>query len=88
MVGKHALKNAAGPAVTVLGFRLAEMIGGAVVIEAVFTLPGLGPVTVDSVLTGDVPVLLGVVVVSVLWVALFNLLTDLSQLYLNPKGRI
>jgi peptide/nickel transport system permease protein len=87
VVGKHALKNAAGPAVTVLGFRLAEMIGGAVVIEAVFTLPGLGPVTVDSVLTGDVPVLLGVVVVSVLWVALFNLLTDLSQLYLNPKGR-
>ncbi|MGW6456251.1 ABC transporter permease [Streptomyces sp. NPDC055078] len=87
VVAKHALKNAAGPSSTVLGFRLAEMIGGAVVIETVFTLPGLGPLAVDSVLVGDVPVLLGVVVISVLWVALFNLLTDLSHLYLDPKGR-
>lgn len=87
VVGKHALKNAAIPSVTVLGFRLAEMVGGAVVIETVFTLPGLGPLTVESVLLGDVPVLLGVVVLSVLWVALFNLLTDLSYLYLNPKVR-
>ncbi|MEU7814045.1 ABC transporter permease [Pseudonocardia sp. NPDC049154] len=87
VIGKHALKNAAVPAVTVLGFRLAEMVGGAVVIETVFTLPGLGPLTVDSVLSGDVPVLLGVVVLSVVWVALFNLLTDLSYLYLNPKVR-
>jgi peptide/nickel transport system permease protein len=87
VVGKHGLKNAAVPAVTVLGFRLAEMIGGAVVIETVFTLPGLGPLTIDSVLVGDVPVLLGVVVLSVVWVALFNLLTDLSYLYLNPKVR-
>jgi peptide/nickel transport system permease protein len=87
VVGKHALKNAAIPAVTVLGFRLAEMIGGAVVIETVFTLPGLGPLTVDSALAGNVPVLLGVVVLSVLWVALFNLLTDLSYSYLNPKVR-
>jgi peptide/nickel transport system permease protein len=88
VVGKHALKNAAIPAVTVLGFRLAEMIGGAVVIETVFTLPGLGPLTVQSALTGDVPVLLGVVVLSVLWVAVFNLLTDLSYLYFNPKVRV
>jgi peptide/nickel transport system permease protein len=87
VVGKHALKNAAIPAVTVLGFRLAEMIGGAVIIETVFTLPGLGPLTVDSALVGNVPVLLGVVVLSVLWVALFNLFTDLSYLYLNPKVR-
>jgi peptide/nickel transport system permease protein len=58
-----------------------------VVIETVFTLPGLGPLTVESVLTGDVPVLLGVVVLSVCWVAVFNLLTDLSYLYLNPKVR-
>lgn len=87
VVGKHGLKNAAVPTVTVLGFRLAEMVGGAVVIETVFTLPGLGPLMVESVLASDVPVLLGVVVLSVLWVALFNLLTDLSYLYLNPKAR-
>ncbi|SHL08141.1 peptide/nickel transport system permease protein [Pseudonocardia thermophila] len=87
IVGKHALKNAAVPAVTVLGFRLAEIIGGAVVIETVFSLPGLGPLMVQSVLGGDVPVILGIVVLTMLWVALFNLLTDLSYLYLNPKAR-
>lgn len=87
VVAKHALKNAAVPAVTVFGFRLAEMVGGAVVIETVFTLPGLGPLMVHSALSGDVPVLLGVVVLVVLWVAVFNLLTDLSYLYLNPKAR-
>jgi peptide/nickel transport system permease protein len=87
IVGKHALKNAAVPTVTVFGFRLAEIIGGAVVIETVFSLPGLGPLMVESVLGSDVPVLLGVVVLTVLWVAVFNLLTDLSYLYLNPKAR-
>lgn len=87
IVGKHVLKNAAVPTVTVLGFRLAEIIGGAVVVETVFTLPGLGPLMVESALGGDVPALLGVVVLTVLWVAAFNLLTDLSYLYLNPKAR-
>ena len=72
---------------TVLGFRLAEIIGGAVVIETVFSLPGLGPLMVQSVLGSDVPVILGIVVLTMLWVALFNLLTDLSYLYLNPKAR-
>lgn len=84
---KHVLKNAAIPAVTVLGFRLAEMVGGAVIIETVFNLPGLGPLTVESALSGDVQVLLGIVVLSVLWVAVFNLLTDLSYAYFSPRTR-
>jgi peptide/nickel transport system permease protein len=87
VVGKHTLKNAAIPVITVLGFRLAQLIGGAVIIERVFNIPGLGSLVVSSVLTGDVPVLLGVVVLTTLVVLLINLLVDISYGYFNPRIR-
>lgn len=84
---KHGLKNAAVPVVTVLGFRLAGLLGGTVTVESVFVLPGLGVLAVNSVLGRDIPVLLGLVVVSALLIIIVNLLVDLSYGYFNPKVR-
>jgi peptide/nickel transport system permease protein len=87
IVGKHALKNAAIPVVTVLGHRIAQLLGGAVTIEAVFVLPGLGSLAVASTINRDIPVLLSIVVISTLFVIIVNLLVDISYGYFNPKVR-
>jgi len=87
IVCKHALKNAAIPVVTVLGHRIAQLLGGAVIIEAVFVLPGLGTLAVQSSLNRDVPVLLGIVVMSTIFVIFVNVIVDISYGYFNPKVR-
>jgi peptide/nickel transport system permease protein len=84
---RHALANAAVPVVTVIGIGVALLIGGVVVTETVFAIPGLGSLTVDAVLNRDFPVIQGVVLCfSVLYV-LVNLLVDLSYLALDPRIR-
>jgi peptide/nickel transport system permease protein len=83
----HALRNAAVPVVTVIGVSAALLLGGVVVTETVFAIPGLGQLTVDSVLNRDFPVLQGVVLFfAVVYVAV-NLLVDLSYLILDPRIR-
>ena len=84
---KHALKNAAIPVVTVLGFRIAQLLGGSVVIESVFALNGLGTLAITAALASDMPVLLGLTMVTTLAVVLVNFLVDASYLYFNPRGR-
>mgnify|MGYP006189040795 CR=1 FL=1 len=84
---RHALKNAAVPIVTIIGIGIALLIGGVVVTETVYAIPGLGSLTVDAVLNRDFPVIQGLVLVfSVLYV-LINLLVDLSYLFLDPRIR-
>jgi peptide/nickel transport system permease protein len=84
---RHALANAAVPIVTVIGIGVALLIGGVVVTETVFAIPGLGSLTVDAVLNRDFPVIQGVVLFfSVLYV-LVNLVVDLSYLLLDPRIR-
>ncbi|MFI1196237.1 ABC transporter permease [Micromonospora sp. NPDC020750] len=84
---KHSLKNASVPVVTVLGFRVAEVLAGSVTIEVIYNMPGLGSLAVDSVLSRDVPVLLGFVLFSTAVVVVVNLLVDISYGYFNPKVR-
>jgi peptide/nickel transport system permease protein len=84
----HVLRNASGPALNVLALMFIAMLGGAVVVEQVFTIPGLGRLTVASTLSGDVPVIMGIVVVTVILVVVVNLLIDLLQAWLNPKVRL
>jgi peptide/nickel transport system permease protein len=84
---KHALKNAAIPVVTVLGMRVSQMLGGAVVIDQVFVLNGLGTLAVTSTFSGDIPVLLGLIVLTTTVVIAVNLLVDISYGYFNPKVR-
>lgn len=87
VVGKHALKNGATPVVTVLGMRIAVLLGGTVVVEQIFGIPGLGQLALTSVLRRDLPMVQGVVVVSAVMVLLANLAVDLAYGYLNPKVR-
>ena len=83
----HALKNAAVPIVTVIGIGVALLIGGAVVTETVFAIPGIGRLTVDAILRRDYPVIQGVIlVVSGVYVIL-NLVVDLLYLLLDPRIR-
>lgn len=85
IIGKHALKNAAAPVVTVLGVRLAILLGGTAVIEQVFGIPGLGQLAVRATLLRDIPLVQGVVLVSAIVVILTNLVVDLLYAWLNPK---
>lgn len=87
IIFKHTSKNAAIPVVTVLGIQAAHLIGGSVVVEHVFGLPGLGSLAVRSVLAHDYPAIQSFVVVVTVFVLLINLAVDLSYGYFNPKVR-
>jgi len=84
---RHALANAAVPIVTVVGIGIALLIGGVVVTETVYAIPGLGSLTVDAVLNRDFPVIQGLVLLFSVSYVLINLLVDLSYLVLDPRIR-
>ncbi|MBA2810854.1 ABC transporter permease [Streptomyces sp. KM273126] len=88
VVYRHALRNAAPPALTVLALQFIGLIGGAVVVEKVFGLPGIGTLANSAAVRGDAPVLLGTVVVTVVIVVAVNLLLDVAYGWLNPKVRV
>ena len=79
--------NAAVPIVTVIGIGVALLIGGVVVTETVFAIPGLGSFTVDAVLNRDFPVIQGLVLLFAVCYVVVNLLIDLSYLVLDPRIR-
>ena len=87
VVRAHAVKNALIPVVTVIGLQVGRLLGGAVVVEAIFALPGMGRLAADSIFFRDFPMLQGVVLVMAGAVLLFNLLTDLLYAYLDPRIR-
>ena len=84
---RHALANAAIPIATVIGIGIALLIGGVVVTESVFAIPGLGRLTVDAVLARDFPTIQGVILFFSFIYVLVNLLVDLSYLFLDPRIR-
>jgi peptide/nickel transport system permease protein len=84
---RHALKNAAVPIVTVIGIGVALLIGGVVVTESVFAIPGLGRLTVDAILRRDYPIIQGVVLLFSFIYVLLNLLVDLSYTLFDPRIR-
>ncbi len=84
---KHALKNAAVPVVTVIGLQVNVLLGGAIALELVFGLSGVGALAVRAVQNRDVPVIQGIVILSVIVVTVSNLLVDLAYGWLNPKVR-
>jgi peptide/nickel transport system permease protein len=88
VVLRHALKNAAVPVVTVLGVLFAQLLGGTVIVETVFVLPGLGSLASASVSAHDLPVVEGVAVYFALIVIVMNLGIDIIYGWLNPKLRV
>jgi peptide/nickel transport system permease protein len=83
----HALRNAAVPIVTVVGIGVALLIGGVVVTESVFAIPGLGRMTVDAILRRDYPVIQGVILMFSFVYVIVNLLVDLSYTLFDPRIR-
>ena len=84
---RHALANAAVPIATVIGIGIAILIGGVVVTESVYAIPGLGRLTVDAVLARDFPTIQGVILFFSFVYVLINLLIDLSYVFLDPRIR-
>jgi len=84
---RHALANAAIPIVTVIGIGIALLIGGVVVTESVYAIPGLGRLTVDAVLARDFPTIQGLILFFSLIYVLVNLLVDLSYIVFDPRIR-
>ena len=84
---RHALKNAAVPIATVIGIGVALLIGGAIVTETVFALPGIGRLTVDAILRRDYPIIQGVVLIFSAAYVIINLAVDLSYMVFDPRIR-
>jgi peptide/nickel transport system permease protein len=85
---RHVLRNAAPPALTVLSLQFIGLLSGAVVIEKVFGIPGLGTMTINAAFQGDIPATMGVVVVMVVLVVVVNLIIDITTGWINPKARL
>jgi peptide/nickel transport system permease protein len=83
----HALRNAAIPAVTVVGLQVGVLLGGAVVTEVVFAYPGMGRLALQSITSGDFPVVQAFVVLTGTLIAVINLLVDLLYAWLDPRIR-
>ena len=88
VVYKHVLRNAGGPALAILAVQFIGLLGGAVIVEQVFALPGMGQLTVQAGLQGDIPVMMGLVIAFAVIVIIVNLVIDLAQAALNPKVRL
>jgi peptide/nickel transport system permease protein len=85
---KHVLRSAAPAGLTVLSLQLIGMLGGVVIIEQIFALPGMGPLAVTATGQSDLPVVMGVVMYTVVVVIVVNLLVDILNGWLNPKVRV
>jgi peptide/nickel transport system permease protein len=88
VVYKHVLRNAGGPALSILGVNFVGMLGGAVIVEQIFNIPGLGPYAVAATGKSDVPAVMGLVVLTAIIVIVVNLVIDLLTAALNPKVRL
>jgi len=87
VVGKHALRNAILPVVTLAGLQFGQIISGAVLVETVFNWPGLGTLALEAILGRDYPTILGILFLSATIVIIANLLTDLAYRIIDPRIR-
>jgi peptide/nickel transport system permease protein len=87
IVYKHALRNALIPVVTVIGLQFGTLLGGAVLTETVFNIPGMGRLTVTAIFNREYHVVQAAVLVGVVFVIIVNLLVDIAYAFLNPKIR-
>ena len=88
IIGRHILRNALGPVSVMAGVQIGGILGGSVVVETVFGLPGLGRLAFEAVMKRDFSVLLGVLLLSSLLVVVVNMLVDLVQAWLDPRVEV
>jgi ABC-type dipeptide/oligopeptide/nickel transport system permease component len=87
IISRHALRNAIIPVITLVGLQAGFLLGGTVVTEAVFARPGLGRLIVEAILSKDLPIVQGVVLLTAATYVVINLLVDLTTLALDPRLR-
>jgi peptide/nickel transport system permease protein len=87
VITRHALRNALIPIVTIIGLSLPELVGGAVIIETVFSWPGLGSMMVEAVTGRDYPMIMGLSLVVAIFVLIANLVTDVAYAVVDPRIR-
>ena len=85
VIYKHALKNSLGPVITLAGLQFSAVVSGAVLVETVFSWPGLGTLALQSILARDTPTILGILFFSALVVIIGNLLTDIALRLIDPR---
>ena len=85
VIGKHALRNSLIPVTTVIGLQFGALLGGALLTESVFSWPGIGKYTVDSILKSDFPVVQGIVLLVAVIFVTINLVADLGYAFLDPR---
>lgn len=88
VIVRHALRNALIPTLTVIGISAGALLGGAVVTETVFTIPGMGRLVVQSIARRDYPVIQGAIVIIAMAYVLVNLLVDVLYVYADPRVRL
>jgi len=88
VIGKHALRAGLTPIVTAAGLDLAGLLGGAIIIESLFSLPGLGSLAIDSVNDADLPVIVGITLVTATFIIVANLIVDLLYAVIDPRVRL
>jgi peptide/nickel transport system permease protein len=87
VVGRHALHGAITPLVSAAGVDIGVLLGGAILTEAVFNIPGLGSLAYDSVVIGDLPAIQGTVLIGALFIVLANLVVDIAYGFIDPRVR-
>lgn len=84
----HLLRNSAPASLTILALMFVGLLSGAIIVEQIFALPGIGPLTLSSSQNGDIPMLLGITVITVIFVVVINFLLDILLGWVNPKARV
>lgn len=85
VITMHALKNALLPIITIVGMNFALMLGGGMIIESTFALPGIGSLTVQSIRTKDTPIVIGAIIFIAIAISMMNLLVDIIYTYIDPR---
>lgn len=85
MIFKHCLKNALIPIVTVIGVNFGSLLGGAIIVEAVFGMSGIGNLMLTGIRTKDLPIVMGSVLLLAIVFSLINLIVDIIYAYLDPR---
>jgi peptide/nickel transport system permease protein len=88
VVYRHGLRSALIPIVTLFGLDLGALLGGTIVTEKIFGLPGLGALAVQSVFSQDLPVIMGTVLVTAFFVVVANIVVDMAYAILDPRVRL
>ena len=88
VIRKHALRAGLTPIVTAAGLDLAGLLGGAIITEQIFSLPGIGALAVQSVLDADLPVIVGITLITATFIIVANLIVDLLYVVIDPRVRL